>query len=58
MKWWLWIAWWFLFSVRHSRLYQVNHEKKHETSAGNSPIHIYINKVNSVVVFKIKEGYS
>ena len=46
----------FLFSVRYSRLYRVYH-KKHETFPTNPPIHIYINRINNRLVFKIKDGY-
>ena len=45
-----------LFSGRYSRLYQVYH-KKHETLPTNPPIHIYINRINNRLVFKIKDGY-
>ena len=31
--------------------------KKHETLPTNSPIHIYINKINDRLVFKIEDGY-
>ena len=46
----------FLISVRYSRLYRVYH-KKHETFPTNPPIHIYINRINNRLVFKIKDGY-
>ena len=44
----------FLFSGRYSRLYQIYH-KKHETLSTNPPIHIYINKIDNRLVFKIKD---
>ena len=31
--------------------------KKHETLAAISPIHLYINRINNRLVFKIKDGY-
>ena len=31
--------------------------KKHETLLTNSPIHIYINRINNRLVFKIKDGF-
>ena len=31
--------------------------KKHETIAGNSPVQIYVNKIKSRIVFKIKTGH-
>ena len=31
--------------------------KKHETLSTKSPIHIYINRINNKLVFKIKDGY-
>ena len=55
MEWWLWIDWWLLFSIRHSRLYQVPH-KKYEALATNPPIHIYISRINNRLVLKI-DGY-
>ena len=30
---------------------------KHETSTGNSPVQIYVNKIKIRIVFKIKTGY-
>ena len=38
-----------------SRLHLV-HQKKHETLPSNPPIHIYINRINNRLVFKIKDG--
>ena len=54
MEWWVWIAWRFLFSVIHLKLYRV-HQKKHETT--DPPICIYINRINNRLVFKIKDVY-
>ena len=31
--------------------------KKHETIASNRPVQIYVNKIKSRIVFKIKTGY-
>ena len=31
--------------------------KKHETSADNTPVLIYVNKIKNRVIFKIKTGY-
>ena len=31
--------------------------KKHETLATISPIHVYINRINNRLMFKIKDGY-
>ena len=38
------------------RLYRV-HQKKHEKSATNLPIDIYINRISNTLVFKSKDGY-
>ena len=32
--------------------------KKHETLTKNSLIHVYINRINNRLVFKIKDGYN
>ena len=31
--------------------------KKHETTADNPPVRVYVNKINNRIVFKIKTGY-
>ena len=31
--------------------------EKHETLAGNPPVHIYVNKIENRIVFKIKTSY-
>ena len=31
--------------------------KKHETLTTIPPIHLYINRINNILVFKIKDGY-
>ena len=31
--------------------------KKHETLTANSPIHVYIKRINSRLIFKVKGGY-
>ena len=48
---------WLLLCFRCSRLYRVHH-KKHETSTAISPILVCINRINSRLVFKIKDGYT
>ena len=55
LEWWVWIAWWLLFCIRYSRLYWVYH-KKHEILTTNPPFHIYFNRINNRLVFKIKNG--
>ena len=55
MKWGIWTAWWFLFSVRYFQDY-IKHMIKnihHKTFPTNRPVHIYINRL----VFNIKDGY-
>ena len=32
--------------------------KKHKTSTATSPMHVYINWIDNIVVFKIKDGYT
>ena len=49
------------YSVSHieyiiKRLYRVHH-KKHETLTTNPPIHIYINRINDILVFIKKDEY-
>ena len=56
MEWRVSITRWFLFNIRYSRLYQVFH-KNHEALTTNPPIHIYINRINNRLVFKIKSWY-
>ena len=51
---WVWITWGFLFSVRYSTLYII---KKNEKLTTSRSIHIYINRINNTLVFKIKDGY-
>ena len=31
--------------------------KRHETLTSISPIHVYINRINNKLVFKIQDGY-
>ena len=47
---------WFLFCFRYSKFYQIYH-KKHETLTIILPIHVYINRINNRLVFKIKDEY-
>ena len=54
--WWIWIARWSLFYIRYSKLYLI-HYKNHETLVTIPPIHVYTNRVNNKLVFKIKDGY-
>ena len=56
MEWWVWFAWRLLFIVRYLRLYQVYY-KNLEALSITPPIHIYIDKINNSLVFKIKDGY-
>ena len=56
MEWWIWIAKWFLFCIKCSRLYWIYH-KKHETLTPSPAILIYINRINNRLAFKIKNGY-
>ena len=56
MEWWVWIARYFLFCVRYSRLYWLYH-KKHETLTTIRHIHFYINRISDLLVIKIKDGY-
>ena len=56
MKGWVWIIRWLLFRLRYARLYQVHHEK-HEEFTTSSPSHIYINRNNNRLVFKVKDGH-
>ena len=37
-------------------MYCIYH-KKHETLTANPPIHVYINRINNRLIFKIKDGY-
>ena len=37
--------------------YYIEHIKKHQTLTKIPPIHIYINKINNRLVFKVKDGY-
>ena len=58
MEWWVWITRWFLFCVRYSRILNIEYIiKKHETLTTVPPIHVYINRINNRLVFKIKDGY-
>ena len=56
MEWWIWFAWWSysISDIQDSFEYII---EKHETTADNSPIQIYINRIKNHVVFKIKTGY-
>ena len=54
LEWWVWITWGFLFSVRYSTVYII---KKNEKLTTSRSIHIYINRINNTLVFKIKDGY-
>ena len=45
------------FSVNYLRLYPVHHKKKQDKLPTNPHIHIYINRVNNSLVFKIKNGF-
>ena len=56
MKWWIWIAEWFLFCSRCSKSYQYI-IKKHKTLTVIPPIHVYINRTNNRLVFQEKDRY-
>ena len=44
-------------SVFHTQGYVEYIIKRYKTSPTNLPIHIYINRINNRLVFKIKDGY-
>ena len=46
------------FSVSDIQNYTKYIIKKHETLAIITPIHVYINRINNGLVFKIKFGYN
>ena len=54
MEWRVWITWWSIFCIKHSRLFWI-YLKKHETVTDNPSTIIYVNK--NRVTFKIKTGY-
>ena len=56
MEWSVWITRWLLSCFWYSRLYWIYH-KKHVILTAIPPIHVYINKINNRLVFKIKDGY-
>ena len=56
MGWWIWIATWFLFCFRYSRLFEYL-IKKHETLTTIPPICVYIDRINNRLFLKIKDGY-
>ena len=45
-----------LFCVRYSILYWIHH-KKYETLTAIPAIHVYINRINNRLVFKIKDRF-
>ena len=45
------------YSVADIQDYIVYITQKHETLLTNPPIHIYINRINYRLVFKMKDGY-
>ena len=56
MEWWIWIARWFLFYFRYSG-YNIEYIiEKHETTTTIPPIHVYIDRNNNRLVFKIKDS--
>ena len=57
MEWWVWIIWTFLFCVRYSRFYQLYQKSPLNINKWGIPIHVYINRINNRLVFKIKDGY-
>ena len=52
MQWWIWIARWFLFYFRYSRLYRI----KKETLTTILAITVYINRSNNKSFLEIKDG--
>ena len=56
MEWWVWIARWF-YSVSDIQDYIEYIIKKHEILTAIPPIHVYINRINNRLLFKIKDGY-
>ena len=46
MEWWIWIQGYINYVI-----------KKHETLTAISLIHVYINRINNRLVFKIKDWY-
>ena len=56
MEWLIWITTWIVFSVRYSRLFQIDLKKG---GNNNKPsVQIYVNKSRNRITFKIKNGYS
>ena len=45
------------YSVSDIHDYTEDIIKKHETLTANPSIHVYINRINNRLVFKIKDGY-
>ena len=56
MEWWVWITD-CSYSVPDIQDYIECIIKKHEALTTTSPIHVYINRINNRLVFKIKNGY-
>ena len=56
MEWWIWITRSFLICFRYSGLYWFI-IKKHKLLTPHLPIHVYINRINNRLVFKIKDEY-
>ena len=57
MKWWEFELLDSLYSVSDIQDYIKYIIKKHETLTTIPPIHVYINRINNRLVFKIKDGY-
>ena len=55
MEWWVWIAKWLLFCFRIQD--HIEHIIKKHEKLTIPPIHVYINRNNNRLVFKIKDGY-
>ena len=55
MEWRIWISWLIIFSIRHSRLFWVYHQKL-ETVSDNPSIKLRLNKIENKM-FKIEAGY-
>ena len=54
MDWWIWIG---SYSVSDIQDYMEYIIKKHEKLTKISPIHVYINRINIRLVFKITDRY-
>ena len=56
MEWWIWLPD-RSYSVSDIQDYIEYITKKYETLTASPPIHVYFNRINNRLVFKIKDGY-